>query len=881
MKPMSNPTAMDAGKHFRRAECPAENTFATGRVRIQFLTERLVRLEWRANGGFEDRQTLAVVNRDLGQVRFTHTHRGGRHLLKTLSLAIEFRDVESRLSADSLSIAFTLNGQSCSWRPGQSAAGNLGGTIRTLDLVQGDHHMAKKAVKGLRHQKDIFHLTPVALGQGFLSRDGWSLIDDSRNIVMDRHDGRKWVAPRPTGECQDWYFFAYGHDYRAALADAARVFGAQPLPPRYTLGYWWSRYWAYSDTELEELVSEFDRHDLPIDVLVIDMDWHKEGWTGYSWDRRYFTDPDEHLRWLHRQGLKVTLNLHPADGVGRHEDRFPAMCRAMGLDPKRTERVPFDITSPRYMDNYFKLLHHPEEKRGVDFWWMDWQQGKQGAMPGLDPLPWLNQLHWEDMEGRSDRRGKRPLVFSRFGGYGSGRYPIGFSGDTFSTWESLAFQPRFTATAANVLYGYWSHDIGGHMTGTIEAELYTRWIQFGLYSPILRTHTTKNVEAERRVWEYPAPFNSLMIEAIRRRYALVPYIYSENRKAFDSGISLCRPMYYDWPEADSAYRYRDQYLFGDAMLVAPVVTPRNPVDEMAEVKIWLPEGKWFDTARGCTETGGRVIVRKYLLNEVPVFVRPGAVVPGQRDVSRLNDACYRNLVMTVYPGRSGRYDLYEDDGVGTDYRKGKFAIISMAHRTEGGAKVIRIAKTRGRFKGYQPVRSLEIRLETSIPPIRVTVGKRHLDYAYRLDEVREGWSYHGLTVTTVIKLKTINLDRGIEIKIDYPPRANHRLAEGLRGQFTRLARVNEISTLLTLWMNLHPEERLAQDLFQTANRISRQPENFTTEIGRLRQLLPRLPAVIAGLANAKLDSWFDEGMSRRLKLGNLAINLLKSTERIL
>ena len=142
---------------------------------------------------------------------------------------------------------------------------------------------------------------------------------------------------------------------------------------------------------------------------------------------------------------------------------------ALGVNANKVKRIPFDITDPRYMEHYFTLLHHPQEEAGVDFWWMDWQQGKTTAMPGLDTLPWINHLHWRDMERNPRRGGKRPLIFSRFGGYGAGRYCIGFSGDTYSVWESLHFQPYFTATAANVLYGYWSHDIGGHHAGRYRA----------------------------------------------------------------------------------------------------------------------------------------------------------------------------------------------------------------------------------------------------------------------------------------------------------------------------------------------------------------------------------------------------------------------------
>ncbi len=155
------------------------------------------------------------------------------------------------------------------------------------------------------------------------------------------------------------------------------------------------------------------------------------------------------------------------------------MARAMGIDPATKQYVKFDIVNPRFAENYFKILHHPLEQQGIDFFWLDWQQEGTTGLAGLNPTFWLNYVHSTDME----RRGKRPLIYHRWGGLGNHRYQIGFSGDTISTWESLTFQPYFTATAANVGYGYWSHDIGGHMPGKVDPEMYTRWVQFGAFSP--------------------------------------------------------------------------------------------------------------------------------------------------------------------------------------------------------------------------------------------------------------------------------------------------------------------------------------------------------------------------------------------------------------
>jgi alpha-glucosidase len=404
----------------------------------------MIRIEWAEDAVFEDRPTLAVVNRLTPPVKFVRKIKGDTLELRTAALTLKYRNDGAAPSKKNLAVSFSLDGRKVAWFPGKQDPQNLRGTARTLDGSKSHHS---------------------ELGAGLISRSGWALVDDSTNIVIDGRGEGAWAAPRNKAKRCDLYFLAYGRDYRRALRDAAMIFGRQPLPPLFTLGYWWSRYWAYTDREFEQLVESFDKMKIPIDVLVVDMDWHLEGWTGYTWDRRYFPDPVDFLKRMKSRGLKITLNLHPAQGVGRHEEQFARMTRALGLHPARTKHIPFDCADPKYMRAYFAHLHHPHEKNGVDFWWLDWQQGRESRIEGLDPLPWLNRLHWEDMERRS--RSARPLIFSRFGGIGSGRYPIGFSGDTYSIWESLQYQPYFTATASNALYGYWSHDIGGHAPRTI------------------------------------------------------------------------------------------------------------------------------------------------------------------------------------------------------------------------------------------------------------------------------------------------------------------------------------------------------------------------------------------------------------------------------
>ena len=649
----------------------------SGNARFTVLTPQLIRLEWSPEGRFEDRASLTFINRRLPVPRFTISRVDTVTTIQTDAIVLRYEpkaNTDGKFDADSLSIMLRLKGKEVIWRPGIPNTGNLQGTTRTLDGARGEK-------------------TREPLEQGLISRGGWALVDDSVRPLFDSADFRfdqgvqsawPWVQPRPTGKRQDWYFFGHGHDYKRALGDYVQVAGKIPLPPRFAFGAWWSRYWPYSDQELLELVQGFRSNDLPLDVFVIDMEWHtvfperstekddsghKLGWTGYSWNRSLFPEPERFLQRLHNEGLKITLNLHPASGVQPWEERYSEMARAMGVDPATKAYVPFVITDKKFATNYMNILHHPLEQQGIDFWWLDWQQGKKTAVSGLDPIWWLNYVHFTEQQ----RQGKRPLLFHRWGGLGNHRYQIGFSGDTISVWESLAFQPWFTATAANVGYAYWSHDIGGHMTGKVEPELYLRWVQFGLFSPILRTHTTKNAEAERRIWAYPEPYSGLMRQAFHQRYALEPYIYTEARRTYDEGVAFLRPLYYDWPEADEAYQAKGEYLFGEQLIVSPITAPANPATQLAEQRIWLPPGEWIEWPTGRRFVGPVSLDRSFSIDQIPVYARSGAIIPMQPPMRYTGEKPVDPLILTIFPlgqGQSSEYRVYEDDGHAEDYQHG-------------------------------------------------------------------------------------------------------------------------------------------------------------------------------------------------------------------
>jgi alpha-glucosidase (family GH31 glycosyl hydrolase) len=848
-----------------------------GNARFTVLTPQLIRMEWSADGKFEDHASFVFINRRLPVPKFEKRIEFDGSVqtltIKTEALTLNYQLPQQSgtlghltrdgFSRDNLSIELTVDGKQVIWHPGDTDPDNLMGTTRTLDTARGSK-------------------TEEPIEQGLVSRSGWALVDDSTRPLFDSADFRflngersewPWVMERPAtehpGAYTDWYFFGYGRDYKQALGDFVHVAGRIPLPPRFAFGVWWSRYWAYTDAELDDLVRNFRENDTPLDVLVIDMDWHISdeqlramgdkdqsgellGWTGYTWNKVLFPDPDAFLKKLHEDELKTTMNLHPASGIEPWEQAYPAMARAMGIDPATKKYIPFDPTDKKWATNYLDLVLHPLEKEGVDFWWLDWQQQSTTDLPGVNPTWWLNYVHFTDQQ----REGKRPLLFHRWGGLGNHRYQIGFSGDTISVWDSLAFQPWFTATAANVGYAFWSHDIGGHMPGAVDPELYTRWIQFGTFSPILRTHTTKNPDSERRIWAYPEPYSAVMRSAYQLREAMQPYLYTEARRTYDTGVAFFRPLYYDWPEDDAAYSSKNEYLFGDQLIVSPVTAPADKISGLTTEQVWLPKGDWIEWPTGKHFAGPASVDRSFTIDQIPVYVKAGTILPMQPAMQHTGEKNVDPLIVNVWPlaaGASSSYSVYEDSGVSVEYQRGVFARTPVKATENGDTLRVEIGPVEGSFPGMLKTRGYEVRLPADWPPVSVTVNGKSVQFAKPGEA--GGWTFDGNTLTTVIPVPagSVSTKAVIEIK-----RANGRVAQraqldGFAGAMTRLSGVDD--ALQQTGPVAGPSNALV-DAMQTGDRLSYYPGRIDGELSHFHEVLARAQSDVAGL-----DKEFEQRLS--------------------
>jgi hypothetical protein len=723
----------------------ARGTVVEGEARFQVLTPSLVRAEYAANRDFEDRPTLNVPSRKL-RARGVEVSRSADEIaIRTRRLTLRYERDSGPFGPENLSVAVRDGRKarpSFPPAPGPPAGppaletspytvaqdpnyaaptdGNLGGWYRALDLAAG----------------------PVPLHDGLLSRDGWYLLDDTHTALLTEEPPGFAARPARDGAYQDGYLFAYGRDYARGLADLRALTGAAPLLPRQAFGVWYSRYFNYAQDDYPPILERFRAARIGLDVLMVDTDFKSpHAWNGWNWDPALFDDPPAFFDWAHREGIDVSLNIHPS--ISTDDPRLAeAEARAGGsLPPDPTTRcrtfveigdlygkgVPgatadcrvFDWTRPGDLDAYFGL-HAPFEADGADFWWLDWCCDESYAVaPGLTQDTWINRLYAE----RSAARGSRWPVLSRVGAsvfdpdeagagiWGEHRSAIHFTGDARPTWEMLDFQTAFTAAEGNVGIPYVSHDIGGFGSITSDGlagrhladDLYVRWVQSGAFQPILRLHSD---HGDRLPWDYPGRAEQIATEFLRLRGALVPYLYTLASEAHRRGLPMTRAMYLDWPRKDPAYVHDRQYMLGRDLLVAPVGTPGDP----ATKQVWFPPGAWTDVFTGESHRGPGVEQLTVPLDRMPVFARAGAVVPSQEPRAKGNETPPRRLVVDAYPGRRGAFTLYEDAGDGLAHERGRFALTRIRQRRAGDSVTVRIGAADGAYRGMPRRRAYEIRV---------------------------------------------------------------------------------------------------------------------------------------------------------------------------
>ncbi len=617
------------------------------KYRITVLSEILVRLEYSETGTFEDRPTELVMNRAFAPVKFEKKEDAKFLTIKThyftLTYQKEMPFIGSKVSPDQY-LRIDLNETDKYWYFGHPEARNFRGTNFSLDGADG-------------HAK---------YGKGLYSTDGFVSLDDSKTLLFNE-DGS---LGKRNDKRIDTYVFMYRRDFGACLKDYFTLTGYPPLIPRYALGVWWNRNIAYTNKDIEQLVFNFAKNRIPLSIIMLGDKWHREnkGMTsGLTFNEQYFKRPKKVAEFLHGRNIRLAVKINPMEGISPTEDYYLPFKNASGSEGEGI--LPFNVYNKNIVSAYFDYLIHPLMNFGVDFFWIDYNNKND-----LTTLRALTHYHFNDFKQIKNRRG---ITFARNGLLAAHRYPIHYTGETIVSWKNLEMLPVFNSTASNLGLSWISNDIGGFTGGMEDGELFARFVQFGCFSPIFRLSADEGQYYKREPWRWDITTQSVCAQYMRLRHSLIPYLYSESYRYSHLGLPLVQPLYYRYPEIYDEPTYKKEYYFGSSLFVAPITKKRDVLMDRTILKLFLPEGTWYDFTTGKRYAGGKRYTTFYKQEDYPVFAKSGTIIPlAILDEKNLNDTNPpKEMEIQVFPGASNTYELYEDDGLSSLYED-KFYIMT-------------------------------------------------------------------------------------------------------------------------------------------------------------------------------------------------------------
>lgn len=635
------------GNHFKNTKVADwvsldEAIVRNSTYRITVLTERLVRLEYSTDGMFNNYETAIVKNRHFTLPEFTKEEDDTRLIIHTRYFNLHYYK-NTPFSHNTL-FAKDNMGKVC-WYYGQKEVKNLGSTAMSLDNVVSDMPQLEK---------------------GLFSLDGIATINDTNSLRFDEE--KNLVLNATNKDYVDIYLFIYGKDFGLCLKDYFQLTGYPKMIPRYVLGNWWSKECRYTDMEILQKIEKFKIRNIPISVFLLDRGWSKTNPnyptvnTGFSFDMGQFKNPQELIKRVHNSGIKLGININPQYGFYPSEDNFQVAAKYLPVN--NNGYIDFNPYDYKNLDVFFKVFTHPLENLGIDFFWNDYYTTDKNVMY------MMNYMLHSDLS----RLNKRDFVLSRNSTYSAHLYNILYSGRTYVSWKVLQKLPFYNLNSANIGVCWWSHDVGGSTGGIEDSDLYLRSLQFGVFSPILRFNTEKGHYFKREPWKWDIVTSSIASDYLRLRHRLIPYIYSEAYRYHKEGNLLIQPFYYYNIKLYDDPNYSNQYYFGDSFMISPIINPLDEVFNRTIQKIFMPEGVWYDFKTGKKFIGNHKYISFYTIDDYPIFVKQGSIIPMAGDNSYMSYEIPKDLEIHVFPGQSNSYKLYEDDGETYEYLNGKYCI---------------------------------------------------------------------------------------------------------------------------------------------------------------------------------------------------------------
>jgi len=716
-------------------------------VRIIFVDKNILRIWQTLQNGFHPEDTFIISKNKLIPIPVKIEELGDSIRLSSGELVVNvyINPFWVDISDDSKrSFLSTPPGESLEWRgekaiqrfdlPAGVKVYGLGqGTSNTLDLRDRERRMWQQW-DGFRYSGNggiPFLMT--SQGYGILLNSSWASrfaigkAKPTESTEKAKPEG-PWKADEHSGENNPErfsiiteggdmdIFVIYGPDYKKIIKGYCDLTGYPPLPPKWALGWIQSKNRYKTQEQLLEVGRGYRKRNIPCNVLVIDWCWFKY-FGDLDWAKKYWPDPVGMTQELKSMGFHILQAQHPyMHQKSLNFKDFNKKGYLISWDPSKVaDGWPPD--GIKYMIDFShpgarKLWWDKVEllfKQGVDGYWTDMGEpdthppdssphylGPREKVHNIYSLLWNKALY----DGQRSITNKRVFCLSRTAYAGIQRYGSAlWSGDIDPSWEVLEDQVVVGQQVCLSGQPYWTTDIGGFMSADFyEPELYARWIQWGAFCPIFRTHGTR---PENEPWSFGPMTEEITINYIKMRYRLMPYIYSSVYETSQTGLSIMRAMAIEFPEDKEAALRNHQFMFGASILVAPV-TKKG----VRERQIWLPGGIWYNYWNDKKYFGKKEINEIAPLWKIPLFVRGGSIIPEGPEILHAGTNFVDPLILHIYPGKDAEFKLYEDDGCTYNYEKGNYSITCIKY-SESNKKVV-ISSVEGYYSELQLKRSIKI-----------------------------------------------------------------------------------------------------------------------------------------------------------------------------
>ena len=694
-----------------KATAKEQVVFQGTNYRITVLSERLVRLEYSVDGHFSDNLTTLVKNRNFTVPQFKVEQDQNYLVITTNYFMLQYMKnkpfLGPKFAPDSYLKVALVNTDKV-WFYGQAEARNFKGGAISLDNYRGK----------------------ISLDKGLYSTDGFVSLDDSGNYEIDANG----FLLRPDVNKVDIYLFMYKRDFGLCLKDYFTLTGYPPLLPRYAFGIWWNREKIYDFDNTKSLIKSFNRHQIPLSVLLLSEFWHikdKKDYnlyrTGFSFNRELFPNPQEFINYMHERGVHIGLNFDPIEGIRKEEDRYLNFAEELNVVGGVT--IPFNVFDKNFMALYVKHLIDPLLDIGVDIYWLDYKKD-------LNTIQALEYYYNKDFERMKKFR---PLVLTRSPLVAPHRAGVLYSGETIVSWDTLKYLPFYNSMAANKGISWWSHDVGGYKDGIEDSELYLRYVQFSTFSPIFRFSAKRGVYYKREPWMWDVKTFTIAREYCWLRQRLIPYIYTAAYEYHKTGKPLIQPIYYTYPEIYDEPTYRNEYYFGKELFIAPITKPKDVTMNRSIERVFLPKGIWYDFKTGKRFVGNKRYVVFYKEEEYPIFAKAGSIIPLANLGENINDTNPpQSMEINVFPGESNEFKLYEDDGITKLNEDGYYIVTSIDYNYLQNNYTLIIHPVEGKTAIIPKLRNYKIRFRNTRTADDVIIylngDKANLEYECYEDE---------------------------------------------------------------------------------------------------------------------------------------------------